>query len=319
MYQDLYPRPRQSRTILIVVGWVIAIIVGVALIWYGFTSVVGNGRSEDATAVTNSPTPTQMAVWATATPLPPAPAASLIPPTDSPTSPTVAPEQPTAIPALPTVANASAVVGAQGVNVRSGPGTNFARLGYLDPGAQVELIGRYNDWWQIRYNGAPAWVFGELVTPSNADNVASVAPPPSPIPPTAAPPTAVPPTTVPPTEVPPADFRGLEAAGFQVEGAPGPYSAAHKIWFNIWINNTSSAIVEYDALGVFVEETSQYQKSYFSTPPHYPHFAAGQRFAHRDHINQFTLSPGTYHLWLMVCFTDGYCPKMLGPTEVIVQ
>jgi len=69
------------------------------------------------------------------------------------------------------------VAGADGVNVRSGPGTNYAHLGYLDPGAQAEVIGRYGDWWQIRYNDAPGWVFGELVTVSNADSVPQVEPP----------------------------------------------------------------------------------------------------------------------------------------------
>ncbi len=310
MYQDLYPRPRRGGTILIVIGWVVMLIVGAVLVWYGFTATRENGPSEDTAPATSSPTPTQMAVWPTATPLPPTQPASPVPPTAPPS--TVAPE-PTATPE-PTVANASAVVGAQGVNVRSGPGTNYSRLGYLDPGTLAELIGRYNDWWQIRYNGDPAWVFGELVTASNADNLPEVSPPPSPVPPTAAPATAVPPTEVPPTAAPATDFRGLQPADLQIEGAPGPYSDAYKIWFNMWINNTTSSAVEYDALGIFVEETGQFQKSWS-----YSEFDPNQHFYHRDHINQFNLSSGTYHLWLMICFTDGYCPKMLGPIEVVIQ
>jgi hypothetical protein len=311
MYQDLYPRPRRGGSILMVVGWVIAIAVGIGLVWYGFTWTGENGQPEEVSPEASAPTPTQMAVWPTATPLPPSPPPSPVPPTPTPL-PTV--EPPTPIPATPTLANAFAVVGVQGVNVRNGPGTNFTRLGYLDPGTEAELIGRYSDWWQIRYNGAPAWVFGDLVTVTNADNVPQVQPPASPIPPTAAPATAVPPTAVPPTAAPATDFRGLVPDGFQVEGAPGPYGAAIDIWFNIWINNTSGKVVEYDALGAFVEETGQLQKSYT-----YSKFQAGERFDHRDRINQFTLEPGTYHLWLMVCFKDGYCPKMLGPVEVIVQ
>jgi uncharacterized protein YkwD len=60
------------------------------------------------------------------------------------------------------------VAGADGVNVRSGPGTNYTRLAYLDPGTQAEVTGHDGDWWQIEYNDAPGWVFGELVTAFNA-------------------------------------------------------------------------------------------------------------------------------------------------------
>ncbi|HDQ71086.1 MAG TPA: SH3 domain-containing protein, partial [Chloroflexi bacterium] len=74
----------------------------------------------------------------------------------------------------PTETPATIVAGGDGVNVRQGPGTNFTRLGYLEPGTQAKLIGKYNDWWQIEYNGAPAWVFGNLVTASNAENVPQV-------------------------------------------------------------------------------------------------------------------------------------------------
>ena len=41
----------------------------------------------------------------------------------------------------------------------------------VDPGAQAELTGRSGDWWQILYNDAPGWVFGELVTAHDADQV----------------------------------------------------------------------------------------------------------------------------------------------------
>jgi len=104
---------------------------------------------------------------------------------------------------------------------RSGPGTNYTRLGYLDPGAETQVIGRYSDWWQIRYDETPGWVLGEIVTAFNADGVPQVEPPPAP---TAAPSTATPvPTTAPPaaTSVPAADFRGLVPDDYQVEGAPG--------------------------------------------------------------------------------------------------
>ena len=96
-------------------------------------------------------------------------------PTDEPPS-----SEPTSVPTTVPSAVETMVAGADGVNIRSGPGTNYARLGYVDPGAQAEVIGRYGDWWQIRYNDAPGWVFGELVTVSNADSVPQVESPAAP-------------------------------------------------------------------------------------------------------------------------------------------
>jgi lipoprotein-anchoring transpeptidase ErfK/SrfK len=72
--------------------------------------------------------------------------------------------------------------GADGANVRSGPGTNYTRLGYLDPGTQVAVIGRHGDWWQIESNGASAWVADRVVTAYNVDGVAEVQLPTTPVP-----------------------------------------------------------------------------------------------------------------------------------------
>ena len=71
------------------------------------------------------------------------------------------------------------VVGADGVNVRTGPDTSYARLGYLDPATQTEVIGRDGEWWQIWYNNVLAWVYGPLVTAFNADHVGLPTPAPS--------------------------------------------------------------------------------------------------------------------------------------------
>jgi hypothetical protein len=316
MQQDLYPQPRRVVTILIILGWLLAVAVGAVLIWLGFQwSQVEGPASEPSPPAETLPVPTQvvasptvMVVFPSPTPIPMLPTATPLP---------VASPLPTVPPATPTSAIPYVVAGEKGVNVRGGPGTNYALLGYLEPSARADLTGRYSDWWQISYNGASAWVFGSLVTATNADDVPQVQPPPAPPPPTAVPATAAP--TAPPPTAAPSDYRGLVPQGFQVEGAPGPYGSASDIWFNIWINNTSGTTVEYDALGIFVEETGQFQRSYFSTPPNYPAFVPGQKFSHRDHINQFTLGPGTYHLSLMICFKDSYCPKMWGPVEVVVQ
>jgi lipoprotein-anchoring transpeptidase ErfK/SrfK len=107
------------------------------------------------------------AVLPTATPSAPTP----VPPTEIP---------PTRIP--PTFAPATAVAGADGVNVRSGPGTDFAKIGLLDPGAEATVMGRHGDWWQIDYAGAPAWVASWVVTARNVAGVPEVAAAPTAVP-----------------------------------------------------------------------------------------------------------------------------------------
>jgi lipoprotein-anchoring transpeptidase ErfK/SrfK len=100
-----------------------------------------------------------------------------------------------ATPVPPTPAPPVIVAGAEGVNVRSGPGTDFDRVGVLDPGAEAGVIGRYVDWWQISYEDDVGWVAGWVVSAHNADDVPDVTPPPTPVPPS---PTAIPTPATPP-------------------------------------------------------------------------------------------------------------------------
>jgi hypothetical protein len=137
---------------------------------------------------TNTPRPTETP-RPTATPL----LTNTPRPTDTPQA-TVKPE-PSPIPATATSVTAYVVAGADGVNLRSGPGTNYTRLGYLDPGTEAHVTGCYGDWWQIEHDGARCWVYGEIVDAFNTEDVSQVEPPPSPAP---APATATPVSTEPP-------------------------------------------------------------------------------------------------------------------------
>lgn len=99
-------------------------------------------------------------------------------------------------PATPT----GRVSGTQGLNVRSGPGTNFPVIGLARAGDEGEIIGRSADgrWWAVSVPSAPGgigWVSVDFVLATNAEDVPVIAAPPPP-PPT---PTRVPP---PPTPTP---------------------------------------------------------------------------------------------------------------------
>lgn len=314
---------------MIISAWIVIVIAGIALVWFAFFRPSGDGGSEDSssseqaalartltapTATRSSATATAVPVAASATPLSTATAEPVTAEPATATPQAAATATATALPE-PTAA-ASVTVGGQGVNVRGGPGTNYSVVGFLNPGDQAPVTGRYSDWWQIVHNDAPGWVFGGIVTAENVDDVPEVQPPPAPTSPpaTAAPaPTSPPPPTEPPPPV--ADTRGLEADGYQVEGAPGPYPVGSEIWFNMWISNKSGTTVEYVSLGTLIQENGQFQKSYS-----YSSIQAGQQFNHRDHLyaNQLP-TPGTYHLYLTICFHDGVCSNLAGPVEIVVQ
>jgi heat shock protein HslJ len=112
-------------------------------------------------------------------------------------------EIPEPAPTVPT----GRVTAPNGVNVRSGPGTNFPVLGVAPFGAEGEIIGRSADgrWWVVAVPSAPGgsgWVSADFVAASNAEDVPVIASPPPPIVivPTPAPiPTPVPQPTATPT------------------------------------------------------------------------------------------------------------------------
>lgn len=110
------------------------------------------------------PTPAPIAFTPTFTPLPPA--------------------SPTAVVAD----NKPLVMALVGLNVRTGPGTAYPRLGRLAQGESAEITGRdqFTGWWQIVFvsdQGERGWVAAgsEFSTATNAGNVPVVAAPPPPV------------------------------------------------------------------------------------------------------------------------------------------
>jgi uncharacterized protein YgiM (DUF1202 family) len=50
------------------------------------------------------------------------------------------------------------------VNLRKGPDSKYSKIGGVNAGIQVDLIGKYKDWFQIRLsNGTKAWIFSDLL------------------------------------------------------------------------------------------------------------------------------------------------------------
>lgn len=156
-------------------------------------------------APTDTPTPTPEA---TNTPEPtPTPAE---PPTATPTN---TPETARAVINNPTGST---------VNVRGGPGTNYANIGQASNGERYDITGKSaaGDWWQINFNGQTGWVTAQYVVvegdPAAVQVAANV--PAAPVPtraPTPRPaPTATPapaqPTTPPQPQYPFVLVKGVE-------------------------------------------------------------------------------------------------------------
>ena len=65
------------------------------------------------------------------------------------------------------------------MNIRQGPGTDYARIGGATDGEEFDITGKSADgeWWQIDFGGEAGWVYAPFVTATNAENVPTVAAP----------------------------------------------------------------------------------------------------------------------------------------------
>lgn len=57
-----------------------------------------------------------------------------------------------------------AIVGEEGLNMRDGPGTAYVKLDNLERGATIDLLSRYETWFEVRHpSGKIGWVTGEFL------------------------------------------------------------------------------------------------------------------------------------------------------------
>jgi uncharacterized protein YraI len=92
-------------------------------------------------------------------------------------TPTPTPELTPTPEATPTPVTAELAVTSPTLNVRSGPGTAYPRVGQIRRGETYTIVGRTEagDWWQVTYDGKPGWVSSDLVTVNGpVDSVAMV-------------------------------------------------------------------------------------------------------------------------------------------------
>jgi uncharacterized protein YkwD len=168
MYRQGIPRTNRAREMRLILGWLVMVAVGIGLLLFGFwlgrTEEVDRAPAEEG-VVEGSATmePTEPTSLAAATPS--GPTATPMPsPTDTPV-PTPAPPRPT-----PYI-----VAGADGVNVRTGPDTDYSKLGYIDPGGEAVLVDDEGEWWKIRFDDVEAYIYSPLVTGHNRDSLRPVA------------------------------------------------------------------------------------------------------------------------------------------------
>lgn len=142
---------------------------------------------------TRTPGPTFTASPAAAAVLVPVAPPTAAPTRVSPTPPPTSTPSPTATATVaPTVTPVPApqILAPGGVNIRSGPGTNYPVIGGLQANSRAAITGRNADgsWWQIQTGeGQTGWVANSVVQASHTDGVAIAAAPPPP-PPTPTPP-----------------------------------------------------------------------------------------------------------------------------------
>lgn len=119
------------------------------------SSTTLTSRDEDRTSPTTAPTEGQSSTTTPATTAPTTAAPTTAAPTTS--TPTTAPEQP----AYTVQAASGQYYAVSAVNVRSGPGTNYSKVGSLAYHEVVSVTGTANGWYRI---GDGKWVSGTYLT-----------------------------------------------------------------------------------------------------------------------------------------------------------
>lgn len=74
----------------------------------------------------------------------------------------------------PSIQNKKGIVTASNLNVRSGAGTNFARLGSLNKNDKVDILDTVGDWYRIKFGRDYGYVHSDYIKISDASNSTQV-------------------------------------------------------------------------------------------------------------------------------------------------
>ena len=208
-------------------------VIGVVLLAVALSSCI-TPRAARGPVTTPVPTKTLRPTF-THTPAQPTmtSAPTVAPATATPEAPTDTPEPPTAVASPPS--EVSRLTAPAAVNVRSGPGTNYAQIGRLQAGQSFVITGKNpaGDWWQFDFNGRPGWVLGELVRASGGERVqvaANIAPPPTARPRPTARPAARPQPQPQPQPQPPAAANQFAQGGAELRNADNTDFSVVTFW-----------------------------------------------------------------------------------------
>lgn len=182
------PQPQpSSRARLFGISALLVLLVASGLI-YGFGGDLLGGLMERAVlSPTASATYTVTVAPLAAAPMPPEVTATPHPtmtpsatdtarPTPTSRPPATATTPPTPTAALAVTQTAPEVVINTLINVRSGPSTAYTIIGSASPGERYPITGKdaAGAWWQIDFNSQAGWVFGQLVSVQNGQDVGVV-------------------------------------------------------------------------------------------------------------------------------------------------
>jgi heat shock protein HslJ len=171
-------KDNKNTLIIILIAALALALIGIAFLLFAY--VLGNNNGTDPDPEEGGAVPSPVVTVIIATNTPSAPEATLVPLTPE-------PEDPTAV-----------VTARTGVNVRTGPGLEYAVLGTAPYLTELEITGVSQDgtWWVVaippNYNGGQGWVAEEYVEARNADGALVVPAPPTPTPAATATATATP-------------------------------------------------------------------------------------------------------------------------------
>jgi heat shock protein HslJ len=153
------------------------------------------------------------------------------------------------------------VIAPDGINVRSGPGTQYPVIGFAPFGTTGQIAGRSADrqWWAVVGPNSPtgyAWVSTTYVQATNAQNVPVIPPPPlpataTPLPAPTATPLPTPTATVPPaqpTPVPIIEFSASPTTITQGQCTQLRWRVEHVS--GVWVYPQGANYVNYPVTGV---------------------------------------------------------------------